>query len=324
MKQKGFRIYAVLVGLALVLALTGGKLAQPERNSPERDRFVGFQLCYESAHPQGDGMFQDRSDWTVYGNEELVIPRMGKTTVERRVLIGQYDEENNRYIFPGMEGINCLITRQTSPAGTEHTNFQTDLADPDMVTNVNIVDEEGKTENTWSLAGTAFFGPPLDDRKWNTEDSDFIWTPYEAYQMPDGTVYLTGTPLGSYGGVGGFTISAEEAYDLDLGGGSEGHSIQIEVKLESVERVVSVEVNAFDENDREISTKTLSMEEIGDGLDLNLGENTAWALVTETDRNGRVKRTAHSLDNADQGGSHRLVRLDDDGLGHVVYLELRR
>ena len=323
MKQKGFRIYAILVGLALILALTSGKLAQPERNSPERDRFVGFQLCYENVRPQGDGMAQDRSDWTVYGNEELAIPGMGKTTVERRVLVGQYDEENNRYIFPGMEGLNCLITRQTSPDGTEHVNFQTDLADADKVTHVNRVDGD-RTENTWSLSGTAFFGPPLDDRKWNTEDSDFIWTPYEVYQMADGTVYLTGTPLGSYGGVGGFTISQEESYDLDLGGGPEGHSIQIEAKLESVERVVSVEVKAFDENDRELSTRTLTMDEIGDGLDLELEEHAAWALVTETDRNGRVKRTAHSLDNADQKASHRLVRLDDDGLGHVVYLELRR
>lgn len=202
MKQKGFRIYAVLIVLALVLGLTGGKLAQPERNSSERDRFVGFQLCYESAHPEGDGMAQDRSDWTVYGNENLVVPGMGKTTVERRVLIGRYDEERDRYIFPGMEGLNCLIASRTDLDGKTYCDFISDLADTKMNTIVDTGDDFEVDMETKALSGTAFCGPPLDERNWNTEDFDYMWMPYEAYQKPDGTVYLTGSTLGGRIAVG--------------------------------------------------------------------------------------------------------------------------
>lgn len=138
----------------------------------------------------------------MYGNENLVVPGMGKTTVERRVLIGRYDEERDRYIFPGMEGLNCLIASRTDLDGKTYCDFISDLVDTKMNTIVDTGDDFEVDMETKAFSGTAFCGPPLDERNWNTEDFDYMWMPYEAYQKPDGTVYLTGSTLGGRIAVG--------------------------------------------------------------------------------------------------------------------------
>ena len=50
MKKNRFKLLAAMGAAAVVLLLldgTGGKLARPERQSPEQDKFIGFQLVYE-------------------------------------------------------------------------------------------------------------------------------------------------------------------------------------------------------------------------------------------------------------------------------------
>lgn len=322
MKQKKLEICVALIALAVVLLLTGSKLAQPERRHPEQDRFVGFQLCYVSAKP---GRELDYTGWTVYGNEKLAVPGMGNVTAERRVLVGQYDEEADRYVFPGMEGLNCFIVPETDGEGETRYNFISDLADTKMNTNAEFVgDEFQERTRVRKLSGKALFGPPLDDRNWNTENFDYMWMVYEVYQMPDGTLYLTGSPADAYGGMGGYVITAEESYTAESGTPDVKQGARFEVALESVERITSVEVKVFDADDRLLSTRPLTMDEIGDGLTLELGKDAAWVLVAETDRNGRVERTSHSLDGLEEGASHTLIRLDDNGLGHEVRLELKR
>lgn len=317
MKRNIWKIGGALAGLLLLLCVLCQPLARPAKTGPEKDRFAGFQLCYEEIDPE-EGMVQDRAHWTVYGSEELLVPGMGRATVERRVLVGQYDAENERYEFPGMEGLNAFFAFRTGEDGERYQDVYSDLADTEVISHAALGDGWKAAENISELIGTAFFGPPLDDRTWNTEDFDYIWTPYPVYQMPDGTIYLTGNALGSYGGVGGFTISEEENWTTNWDGEK---GVRIEVELKSVERVDSVEVKAFDAGDRELSARTLAMDEIGDGMTLNLGENAVWAMVSESDRNGRIKRTAHTLD---EGASHRLVLLDENGMGHVVDLELKK
>ena len=43
--------------------------------------------------------------------------------------------------------------------------------------------------------------------------------------------------------------------------------------------------------------------------------------MTQWDRTGAAERSVYTLDR-EEGASHQLVRLDERGMGHVVYLEL--
>lgn len=95
-----------------------------------------------------------------------------------------------------------------------------------------------------SISGTVYFGPPLDDRNWNTNEFDYCWTAYQVYQMEDGTVYLDGSG-NSYGGMGGFTTKVTDTQTKTADGEEEIFSFTAEVTMESVERVTELEVRWY-------------------------------------------------------------------------------
>ena len=62
-------------------------------------------------------------------------------------------------------------------------------------------------------------------------------------------------------------------------------------------------------------------EDIEEGLTLEAPGGAAWALVEEKDHLSAVKRTVYTLDR-EEAAAHRLVLLDDRGLGRIVYLTM--
>ena len=115
---------AVLL-LAGLLLLSGCTLAQPERQSVSQDRFIGFQLVYEENRTidMSDPDWQeqeasiepeDRSHWVEYGTQNVQTDRFGTLSLPREILIGEYDEEHNRFYFPGKEGYNCFLAKRPS------------------------------------------------------------------------------------------------------------------------------------------------------------------------------------------------------------------
>ena len=312
---------AVLVMVA-VLGTTGGVLAQPERQDPAQDKFIGFQLVYEEMPPAIDMDDpdweekleeyppEDRSHWVEYGTFDAQVDGLGTLAFPREILIGRYDEDSGRYLFPGKEGFNCFLVTRTEEDGGEYVSAGSDMAD----VQIGFTDEEDY------VRGTVYFGPPLDDKNWNTEDFDYCWTAYRVYQMADGTVYLDGTG-NSYGGVGGFTVSEREAYTTTLNSKTETKAFEAEFTIESVERMTDVAVKWFDGEDRLLKTDVVLPEDIGEGLTLEGPGGAAWALVEETNRLSAGKRTAYTL-GREEAAAHRLVLLDDRGLGRVVYLTM--
>lgn len=204
------------------------------------------------------------------------------------------------------------MATRTEADGEEYVSAGPDMAD----VQIGLGGEEEY------IRGTVYFGPPLDDKNWNTEDFDYCWTAYRVYQMADGTVYLDGSG-NSFGGVGGFTVSEREERTTTVNGKVETttKTFKAEFTIESVERVTAVTLKWFDGEDRLAATDTLAPEDIGDGLTLKAPESARWALVEETKRTGTVKRSVYTLD-GEEGAVHQLVLLDDSGLGRVVFLTL--
>lgn len=304
-------LLVVLICGVLTLALgAGGKLAQPERKAVEEDKFIGFQLVYEHIPGEWEEITRDYSNWVEYGAEELNIDGLGAVAFPKKILIGEYDEAKSRYIFPGKEGFNCFLAVRELEGGGHYTGY-TDMAD--------VHTKVGDTGT--SISGTAYFGPPENDTSWNTENYDYGWTAYPVYEMDDGTVYLEDSG-NSYGGIGGFTVSTKESYTETGNGQEETVSFEVSFTIEAVERVREVSVAWFDGENRQLEERTILMEEIGaDGLTLERPQGAAWALVEETDRLGAVKRSAYTL--GEEEAYHRLVQLDERGMGRVTFLTLK-
>ena len=296
--------------LALAVDATGGTLAQPEKRAVEEDKFIGYQLVFERLPGDWEEITRDYSNWVEYGTEDMKIDGLGTVAFTRKILIGEYDEEKSRYIFPGREGLNCFCAIREVEGEKHYTGYR-DMAD----TKITVGDNET------SISGTAYFGPPVDDKNWNTENYDYGWKAYRVYQMEDGTVYLDDSG-NSYGGMGGFTISTKESYTETVNGEEQTTSFEVSFTLESVKRVRELSVSWFDGENRPVAEQTILMEELGeDGLTLERPQGAAWALVEETDRLGAVERSAYTL--GEEEAYHRLVQLDERGMGRVTFLTLK-
>lgn len=317
------RVLALLLAclaLAGAASAAGGTLARPEREGQGADKFVGFHLVLEpenryvdmddpdweeglEARPAGE-----RSGWEAAGTQEVQTDTLGALSIPREILIGQYDEETGRYVFPGMEGLNCFLAIRTEQ-GEEYYSGYSDMEE----VHLSIGDEET------TLSGTVYYGPPLDSTSWDSGDYDCCWTAYRVYQMADGTIYLDGSGS-SFGGAGGFAVSSKESDTKTVNGESKTVSFQVEFTMTSVERVETVEVAWFDADDQMVGRRTLTMEEIGEGLALARPEGAVWALAAQTDRLGQMERTVYTLE--PEGAAHRLIQLDERGVGRAIYLTL--
>ena len=307
--KKGPRVLAVVLGcLALTLALgAGGRLARPEREGAEEDKFVGFHLVFEAIMDRNLSD-EEREYWVEYGEETLDTEGFGSFSIPREILIGRYDEETGQYLFPGKEGVNCfLVAREMEGGGSFYTGHS-GLADAQ----ISVGDQES------SVSGTVYMGDMAPGHE--SPEYGYSMTAYRVYQMKDGTVYLDGSGNG-YAGEGDMTATTEESWTETVNGEEKTTSLKVSFTVKWVERLQEVSVTWFDREDRPLEGRKLTMEEMGaEGLTLERPQWAQWALVTETDENGAVKRTAYTLE--EEGVSHRLIRLDERGLGTPVYLTL--
>ena len=269
--------------LALLLGNSVGSLARPERLAGQ-DRRIGFQLVYEEIQPP-----------------------------DRSVVVGEYDAEEDRYVFPGREGLNCFLALRAGPDGETDFSGWSDMVGAEVSLDVS----PGGGEQT--LSGTFYKGPILEGHE-SRSGLGYALTAYWVYQAQDGTVYLSGEQQG-FGGGGGITVSMEEVTDWVIGGSRRTDRLAVEFSIQWEERTEQVEVVWYDGADSPLARRALTMEEIGDGLALERPEGAVWALVTVTDRRGGVERAAYTLDGP-IGAFHRLIQLDERGSGRVADLEL--
>ncbi len=353
MKKLILKAAAAAVCVLLVLDASGGTLAQPERTD-QRDRWIGFQLVYEES-PRAIDMSdpdwedhldeyepEDRTGWVEYGSEQMTLDGIGTVDVSREVLFGQYDRANARYVFPGKEGFNCFLAAVpeedwpgedppslflgevvtgyrdmqeltltfSTAEGTVKAGFDNGDSAPDP-------DED--TDEFRYLHGKVYFGPPVDDTNWNTENYDYVFTAYRVYQTPDGRVYMTDSG-NSYGGGGGFGSTSTETSTVTTNGKPASRTIEVGFTVEGVERLTQAAVTWFDGDNAPLSVRALTPEELGENPELSRPAGAVWALVEEK-RGGAIDRAVYTLE--EEPVTHGLILLDSRGLGHAAAVTLR-
>lgn len=311
MKKKLVKLCFPLVCAVIVLDLTGGKLAQPERNTKGQDPFIGFHLVPERLNTvteeDGDQWTQvgnpDRSQWVEYGTETMEIGGFGKVEFPREVLIGTYNEQTRRYEFPGMEGFNCFLAIRSEEGGERYINGYTDM----MENHVELSDQEN------TLSGALYVNPQT---AWDM--NEYVLTAYRVYQMENGTVYLDGTG-NSYGGPG-FTISERAEYTTTVNGETKTQAMEVEFALKDLPQTEQIRVLWFGAEGEILGQETFSAKKLDCDRTLSEPVGAVWALVEELGKTGG--NVTRSIVEPDQQGqsSYRLILPDERGVGRAVWL----
>lgn len=306
-------VLAALLVLAGVVDAAGGKLAQPEYQGPENDMWIGCFLAWEYFPGEGEVIRQDRTNWVEYGSQKLDVSGLGSVSIPREILIGQY-QEGKGFTFPGLEG-HCAFLAQVEQEDGSVFLSGNQLMDG----NTNV----GGTKN--SVSGTAYYGLPLGKTEWTEDGPEYVWRVYDVFQMPDGTVYLSGSG-NSYGGAGGMTITEERTTTETINGEETSVSLSVEVRFETVSRIQEVRVKQFDGSDQVIEERVFSADTLEDETAVTLAKDTQWLVVEEHCTDGTVTRTAYDAREIDGTGEryHSLVVLDDEGMGSSRSLCLKR
>lgn len=318
--------WSALTAAALAFLLAGCSLARPEVQDPKEDKFVGFHLVYEKTPPSMEEYEanperyppEDRAHWVEYGSEDMEIKGLGKAAFPKEILIGKFDgdREGQDYEFPGLEGLNCFLAEEEMEGGGTRYAGTSGLAGA----NIKVGGEEE------SLSGVIYIGLPLGQTEWDLseDEPEYCWTAYRVYQMADGTVYLDGTG-NSYAGQGGMSFSEKvertETVDEEKTG---RRSFEVKVEMKEVPRLESVTVTQFGPENKTLMETAFTTAELAGAAELTLEEDTLWLLVEEQNIDGTVKRTAYNREEiGEEGLSHFLVLLDEQGMGNPAYLTIK-
>lgn len=308
------KLFAGILAAVLLFVALDVKLAQPARAGVQNDKFIGFFLAYEPMPQPGSEIQVDRSHWEEYGSESMHIDGLGRVAFPKYIL--KAEKVGDQYVFPGTEGYNCFLAVHTDEDGEQYLRGYGDLAESKL-----HISDTGHT-----LSGTVYFGPPLDDGNWNTENFDYMWTAYRVYQMEDETVYIDGTG-NSYGGVGGFGFSEKSEWITTVNGERTTESMEVSVQIDSIPRLETVIIQQYDDNDQLLHTDVLTAEQAaalnGEALELVLEETTTYAVVVETDAEGTSQREIHNVVvSGSRAISFDAWFLQANGMGYCVPVQL--
>ena len=301
---------------AVLTALTGCSLAQPERETAYEDRWAGFYVVYDPPGTYTD--FYNNPHLTEMGTTSLDTGDYGALAFPREVLLGVEDPDTGDLTFPGLTGYSLFIRHKQEDHGPV-TAVQSDMSPGEEGTTITSSDQ-GTAE---TVAGVIWWGPPLDaPAGWDPyESAAGIWHAYRVYETADGqTVYLDGSG-NSYGGGGsGMGFSSDATYTYTEDGESRTDSISVSVWVSYTPRLTGLRVVEFAGDSSVVNTTDLPLT--ADLPTLVPAADTAFLIVEEESGEG-VKRTLYAgSDFAEEPVYHEVVLLDDAGCGHGVYLTI--
>ena len=274
---------------------------------------MGFYVVREGEAEAGRHFYQN-PHLIEYGSDAVDAGQYGTFAVPRQVLFGR--EEGDRWVFPGLEGWSLFLYTGTGEDGSPYIQCVSDMAPGEEGMQVKATD--GGTTNI--ISGVIYCGPPLGREDWSRWDTGTVWTMYRVCQTAGGRIYLDGTGS-SVGGDGGFGYSESMEWTSWENGRTVTDRIEASVKLEAVSRLESVVVTQFDGQNEILRADDLNLGEALPALDCEAG--AAWVLVEERRGDG-VVRTAYPRPGPEgEDVTHRLIWLDEEGIGRPQDLTIR-
>lgn len=300
---------------AVLTALTGCSLAQPEQKTAFEDRWIGFYVVYNP--PGAYNSFSSNPNLVEMGTTSLDTGKYGALTIPQKVLLGEEDPDTGALTFPGITGYSLFIRHKQEDYGPV-TQVVSNMSPGEEGTTINSTDQ-GTAE---TASGVIWWGPPLDaPADWDpNEDGYGIWHAYRVFETADGQVYLDGSGNSYSGGGSGMGFSSDATHTYTENGESRTDSISVSVSVKYTPRLTGLRVVEFAGDSSVVRTTALPLAE--DLPALVPTEDTAFLIVEEESAEG-VKRTLYSTADLSEGPVyHEVVLLDEEGCGHGTYLTI--
>ena len=279
------------LALTLIFSLAGCSLAQPEREGPEQDEFIGYHLVYEPIPGEGEVILIEDENWVEYGSEPLDLGAYGSTEIPQKILIGEL-QDNGTYLFPGKEGLNFFFPVYMAGYGENEHEVRLSYSQLELTRQSSQTEDAG---DSYRYAGEACYGLPQGAAEW-PEEPEYGWTAYEVYQREDGTpfgtIYLTGDG-NRYAGAGGdFGFGQERVLAEKFNGETyQKSSLELQVDFQVIPRMETVTLQQYDGGHRLLTEHTLSAQEalsLEDGWTVPMAEGTAYTLIVKNNADGTV------------------------------------
>lgn len=309
-----------LLWILAALLLSGCPLARPEKTAAQGDRWVGF---YVVSSQEGRDSFYDNPNLEEYGSAQVETDQFGTLTFPQEVLFAVEDEVGN-YTFPGMEkGYSLFIYREHNNGDPDHegrdyaVGIASNMAPGEENPRFSYTDE-GVSE---TASGIIYYGPPLGITDWDDYENRGVWAAYRVFQTTDGRIYLDGSG-NSYAGGGnsGSSFTETRTYTYTENGETvKEDKVAVSVSLQMIPRLEKLIVTQFDENNAILQSDDLNLQ--NDRPEVRCLSETAWILVEEVTSEG-VERTVYNPPEGEDPATHDYVLLDDEGLGHMAYLNI--
>lgn len=306
-----------LAAALAALLLAGCSLAQPEKEAEQGDRWVGVYVV-----PSQDGRdgFYDNPNLEEYGSAQVETDQFGTLTFPQEVLFAVEDEAGG-YTFPGLEkGYSLFVYRKYGAGEPDHKGrdyamgIASNMAPGEEGPQISYTDE-GVSE---TASGTVYYGPPLGVTDWDAYENRGVWTAYRVFQTAEGRIYLDGSGNSYSGGGSSFTETRTYTY-AENGETVKEDKVTVSVSLQDVPRLEKLIVTQFDESNAVLQSDDLNLQ--NDRPELRCLPETAWVLVEEVSSEG-AERTVYNPPEGEDPVTHAYVPLDDEGFGHMAYLNI--
>lgn len=291
----------LIVTMIMMLLLTGCSLAKPEKTVSADHRMIGVFITVGEENE----IFEDET-WDTLGTEELNLD-LGTFEVEKKVLIGKYDEKEDTYRFGDHKGFVCMEIRDTTK---DYPAFSTisDLDDVYVEKSSNMKDED-KFDTEVTLEAALYLPEALQDKRLRF---------YNIFQSKNGTIFLDGT-LNSLDGAsddGEFEITYE--YKATSNGEGETDKVNVHVKTKLFKNSKEIFINQYDSQGNLLKRKSLGLPK----KDTTIAwlDNASFAIVEEVNDDGSKREMI--VHDADEEENPSYTYCIEDKVDMVKRIEL--
>ena len=298
----------ILIPILLLALFSQVSLARPEQTHDWETHLVGFYLVRDTLDSGPPSIGDPEAGWEEQGSTP--VSAYGHTFSIPDMILKAQTGENGELYFPNLEGCRFFLAKEYyDPGNLEEFAYRlySDLESEGLHMEVTDLG----TNHTAS--GTLYYTAPLNDSTW-TEDNQ-VWTAYQVWQEPDGTVYLADSG-NSVSGTVDCSMTKTVTYRENANGqATQENTLDLTINFRYISRLTQVTVEQFTADHRSIAAHTFSAQEMLEEpseATPSWEEDAAYVIFTEHYANGTVQRTL--LERGDEPVSHICWAAEENGL----------
>lgn len=298
----------ILIPILLLALLSQVSLARPEQTHDWETHLVGFYLVRDSLDSGPTSIGDPEAGWEAQGSTP--VSAYGHSFSIPDMILKAQAGENGELYFPNLEGCRFFLAKEYyDPGNLEEFAYRlySDLESEGLHMEVTDLG----TNHTAS--GTLYYTAPLNDSIWSEDNQ--VWTAYQVWQEPDGTVYLADSG-NSVSGTVDCSMTKTVTYRENANGqATQENMLDLTINFRYISRLEQVTVEQVTADNQRVTSQPLSAQEMLEGegtLALTWEPDAAYAIVLEQYADGTVQRTL--LEQADAPVSHTCWAAEESGL----------